>query len=50
MIFITENDVLGGNLPIYTIEWQITNMDQPFDDGEHIYAPDMEDKFSENIY
>ena len=36
VIFITENDVLGWNLPIYTIERQITNIGQPFDDGEHI--------------
>ena len=36
VIFITENDVIGGGLPIYTIDRQITNMDQPFDDGEHI--------------
>ena len=36
VIFITENDVIGGNLPIYTIERQITNMGQPFNDGEHI--------------
>lgn len=36
VIFITENDVIGGGLPIYTIDRQITNMNQPFDDGEHI--------------
>ena len=36
VIFITENDVIGGNQPIYTIERQIINMGQPFNDGEHI--------------
>ncbi len=36
VIFITENDVIGGNLPIYIIERQITNTCEPFDDGEHI--------------
>lgn len=36
VIFITENDVLGKNQPIYTIERQITNIDEPFNDGEHI--------------
>ena len=36
VIFITENDVIGGNLPIYTIERQITNMGKSFNDGEHI--------------
>ncbi len=36
VIFITENDVIGKNQPIYTIERQITNIDEPFNDGEHI--------------
>ena len=36
VIFITENDVIGKNLPIYTIERQITNIDELFNDGEHI--------------
>ena len=36
VIFITEHDVIGGNLPMYTIERQITNMGQPFNDGAHI--------------
>lgn len=36
VIFITENDVIGGNMPIYMIDRQITNMNQPFDDGAHI--------------
>jgi hypothetical protein len=46
VIFITENDVIGGNLPIYTIERQITNMGQPFNDGEHIIYVNGEDKNS----
>lgn len=46
VIFITENDVIGGNLPIYTIERQITNMGQPFDDGEHIIYVNGADKNS----
>jgi len=36
VIFITENDVIGGNLPLYIIERYITNMQEPFNDGEHI--------------
>lgn len=36
VIFVTENDVIGGNLPIYTVERQITNLGCPFNDGEHI--------------
>lgn len=44
IIFITENDVIGGNLPIYTIERQITNLDEPFHDGEHIIYVNGEDK------
>lgn len=46
VIFITENDVIGGNLPIYTIERQITNMGQPFNDGEHIIYVNGADKDS----
>ncbi|MEE3496508.1 MAG: PD-(D/E)XK nuclease family transposase [Butyrivibrio sp.] len=37
VIFITENDVLGGDLPIYHIERHIVEMDNdPFGDEEHI--------------
>ena len=36
VILITENDVIGDGLPIYTIDRQITNTGKPFDDGEHI--------------
>ena len=37
VIFITENDVIGMNKPIYRIERQIKECDcLPFNDGEHI--------------
>ena len=36
IIFITENDVLGGDEPIYFIERMITNKNRLFEDGEHI--------------
>lgn len=36
VIFINEDDVFGAGLPLYTVERRITNMGQPFDDGEHI--------------
>ncbi len=36
VIFITENDVIGRNEPLYIIERQIVNISEPFDDGEHI--------------
>ena len=36
VIFITENDVIGKNQPLYIIERQIVNIGEPFDDGEHI--------------
>ena len=36
VIFITENDVIGANEPIYFINRQITNIGRAFDDGEHI--------------
>ena len=44
VIFITERDVIGRNLPIYIIERQITNIGEPFDDGEHIIYVNGEDK------
>ena len=44
VIFITENDVIGGNQPIYTIERQITNIGQAFGDGEHIIYVNGADK------
>lgn len=36
VIFITENDVIGGDLPIYHIERTIVEMEQNFGDGSHI--------------
>lgn len=36
IIFITENDVIGGNKPLYVIERVIKGTDESFDDGEHI--------------
>lgn len=36
VIFITENDVLGGGLPIYHIGRMIQETQTPFDDGQHI--------------
>ena len=36
IIFITEKDVLEGNLPLYTIERTIRETGAPFNDGGHI--------------
>jgi predicted transposase/invertase (TIGR01784 family) len=36
VIFITENDVLGNNLPIYHIERTILETDKSFNDKSHI--------------
>ena len=36
VIFITENDVLGGNLPIYHIQRTIVEKGIYFEDGSHI--------------
>ncbi len=47
IIFVTENDVIGGGLPLYFIERQIINMDQPFNDGEHIVYINGEDRNNE---
>lgn len=46
VIFITENDVMKGGLPIYFIERVITNTCEPFNDGEHIVYVNGEDKNS----
>ena len=35
-IFITENDVFGGNKEVYPIERINVAMNMPFDDDEHI--------------
>jgi hypothetical protein len=44
VIFITENDVIGEGLPLYTIERKITNTGKSFDDGEHIIYVNGADK------
>ena len=44
VIFITENDIIGGNLPLYLIERRIVDLNQPFDDGEHIIYVNGADK------
>ena len=44
VIFITENDVIGDGLPLYTIERKITNTGKSFDDGEHIIYVNGADK------
>ena len=36
VIFITENDVIGEDKPIYFVERIIIDSDKSFDDGEHI--------------
>ena len=36
VIFITENDVLGDNLPIYHVARIIQETSKPFEDGSHI--------------
>ena len=36
VIFITENDVMGRGKPLYRIERRIEDIDELFDDGEHI--------------
>lgn len=44
VIFITENDVLGKGKPLYRIERKIEEVDEPFDDGEHIIYVNGADK------
>ena len=46
VIFITENDVIGKGKPIYRIERRILEIDEPFNDGEHILYVNGEDKNS----
>ncbi len=36
VIFITENDVIGGNLPLYHVERRIVETGERFEDGSHI--------------
>ena len=44
VVFITENDVIGDGLPLYTIDRHITNTGKAFDDGEHIVYVNGADK------
>ena len=44
MIFITENDVIGKDKPLYRIERKIEETNEPFDDGEHIIYVNGADK------
>ena len=44
VIFITENDVIGKGKPLYRIERKIEEVDEPFDDGEHIIYVNGADK------
>ena len=46
VIFITENDVIGKNKPLYIIERMIINTDESFGDGEHIVYVNGADKDS----
>ena len=46
VIFITETDVIGEGLPLYTIDRQIINTGKAFDDGEHIIYVNGADKDS----
>ena len=36
VIFITERDVLGYGLPLYTVDWAITENGKPFSSGQRI--------------
>ena len=44
VIFITENDVIGKDKPLYRIERRIEEVDELFDDGEHIIYVNGADK------
>jgi hypothetical protein len=44
VIFITENDVIGKGKPLYRIERWIEEIDEPFNDGEHIIYVNGADK------
>ena len=44
VIFITENDVIGKGKPLYRIERRIEEVDEAFDDGEHIIYVNGADK------
>ncbi len=44
VILITENDVIGKGKSLYVVERRIVNIDEPFDDGEHIIYVNGADK------
>ena len=44
VIFITENDVIGKGKPLYRIERKIEEVDEPFNDDEHIIYVNGADK------
>lgn len=44
VVFITESDMIGEGLPLYTIDRVITNTDKAFEDGEHIIYVNGADK------
>ncbi len=44
VIFITENDVIGRNKPLYRIERHIEEIGERFNDGEHIVYVNGENK------
>ena len=44
VIFITENDVFGNGKPLYRVERKIEELNEPFDDGEHIVYVNGADK------
>ena len=46
VIFITENDVIGRGKPLYRIERHIEDIDERFNDGEHIIYVNGSDRNS----
>ena len=36
MVFVTQTDIFGHGLPIYTINRHFEEIDDKFDDGSHI--------------
>ena len=46
VIFITENDVLKANQPLYVINRYIEGLNKPFDDGAHIIYVNGENRDS----
>lgn len=46
VIFLTENDVLNGNQPLYMIDRYVKGLDKPFNDGAHIIYVNGENRDS----